>query len=125
MCWCAPGSRRMSATVIAPSSNCMRIVSMRRCGTCANRVAEAELVDQVQGGGVHGVAAEVPQEVLVLLQHGDLDTGAGHEQAEHHPGRATADDEAGRALFIRHALNLTLRRPEAQPADLVGCAAFG
>ena len=36
-------------------------------------LAEAELVEQGEGGRVHGVAAEVAQEVGVLLQHRDLD----------------------------------------------------
>ena len=69
-------------------------------------VGEAQLVEQREGGRVDGVAAKIAQEVGVLLQHGDLDPGTGHQQAEDHPGGTTADDEAGRALAIRHALNL-------------------
>ena len=41
--------------------------------------SEAELVEQGQGGGVDGVAAEVAQEVGVLLQDGDRDAGAGEQ----------------------------------------------
>ena len=39
-------------------------------------VEQAELVEQAQGDRVHRVAAEVAQEVGVLLEHGDLDAGA-------------------------------------------------
>ena len=51
---------------------------------------------------MHGVAAEVAQEVGVLLQHRHLDAGPGQQQAEDHPGGAAADDEAGlvRSLFV-------------------------
>ena len=68
--------------------------------------SEAELVEQGQRGGVHGVAAEVAQEVGVLLQDGHRDAGAGEQQAQDHPGGAAADHEAGRALVIRHVLNI-------------------
>ncbi len=68
-------------------------------------LAEPELVEQREGGCVHGVAAEVTQEVGVLLEDRDLDPGPGHEKPEDEPGRAAADDEAGRALAVQHALN--------------------
>ena len=83
-------------------------------------LAEAELVEQGEGGGVHGVAAEVAQEVGVLLQHGDLDARAGHEQAEDHPGRSAPDDEAGRAPVIRHMLNLARTDRRRQPPACCG-----
>ena len=35
-----------------------------------------------------GVAAEVAQEVGVLLEHHDIDAGARQQIAEHHAGRA-------------------------------------
>ncbi len=40
------------------------------------------------------VAAEVAQEVGVLLEHDHASAGAGEQQAEHHAGRAAADDAA-------------------------------
>ena len=58
-------------------------------------VEQAELVHQLQRGGVDGVAAEVAQEVGVLLEDDDIDPGAGEEEAEHHPGRPAARDAAG------------------------------
>ena len=42
------------------------------------------------------VAAEVAQEVGVLLEHHDVDAGARQQQAEHHAGRPAADDAAAR-----------------------------
>ena len=49
----------------------------------------AELMQQLERRGMDGVAAEVAQEVAVLLEHHDLEAGAREEQAEHHarPGR--------------------------------------
>ena len=40
------------------------------------------------------VAAEIAQEIGVLLQHHDVDAGARQQQSEHHPGGATARDAA-------------------------------
>jgi hypothetical protein len=41
---------------------------------------------------MHGVAAEVAEEIRVLLQHHDIDAGAPQEIAEHHARRPAADD---------------------------------
>ena len=48
---------------------------------------QPQLVHHFQGRGMHRVAAEIAQEILVLLQHGDVDAGAGQKKAQHHPGR--------------------------------------
>ena len=83
--------------------------------------AEAELVEQGQRGGVHGVAAEVAQEVGVLLQHRDRDAGPRQQQAEHHAGGSTTDDEAGRAGTIHHALNSSaVAGPSPVPDNAAG-----
>ena len=58
-------------------------------------IEQAELVHQFQRRGMNGVAAEIAQEVGVLFQHGDGDTGARQQEAEHHPGRSAAGDAAG------------------------------
>jgi hypothetical protein len=63
--------------------------------------AEAELVEQLLGGRVDGVPAEVAQEVAVLLKDCDVDACPGEQKAENHAGRAAADDSAGRALGHR------------------------
>ncbi|KIA60475.1 hypothetical protein FG87_36870 [Nocardia vulneris] len=75
--------------------------------------AETQLVQQVEGGGMHGVAAEVAQEVLVFLQHGHFDTGPGQQQSQHHAGGSTADHQTGRAF---HRLP-----PPRSPARIPPC----
>jgi len=61
------------------------------------RVQQPEFVHHLQGGWVHRVAAEVAQEIAMLLQHDDIDAGAREQQAEHHAGgTATGDAAAGR-----------------------------
>ena len=50
----------------------------------------------------------------VLLQHDDVDAGAGEQQAEHHAGRAAAGDAAGR----RQRASAVRRRSLVQPAGL-------
>ena len=52
-------------------------------------------MEELEGGGVDGVAAEVAEEVGVLFEDGDVDAGAGEEEAEHDAGGAAADDAAG------------------------------
>ncbi len=57
-------------------------------------VEQAELVHHFEGRGMNRIAAEVAQEIRVLLQHHDVDAGASEQQAEHHPGRPAASDAA-------------------------------
>ena len=65
-------------------------------------VENAELVHDFERGGMDGVAAKVAQEIGVLLQHHDVDAGAGQQEAEHHAGRTAAGDGAGRGYRLRH-----------------------
>ena len=58
-------------------------------------VEDAQLVHEVEGGGVDGVAAEVAKEVFVLFEDGDVVAVSGEEIAEHHAGWASAYDAAG------------------------------
>ena len=52
---------------------------------------------------MHGVAAEVAQEVLVLFQHHHGHAGTRQQEAEHHPGRPAARNAApGCDLFGWH-----------------------
>ena len=53
---------------------------------------EPEFVEQVQGRGMHGVAAEVAQEVGVLLQQHHPDTLPGQQQGRHQARRSTPGD---------------------------------
>jgi hypothetical protein len=57
-------------------------------------VEQSKLVHHFEGGGMDRVAAEVAQEVRVLLQDHDMDAHARQQEAEHHAGRPTANDAA-------------------------------
>ena len=52
-------------------------------------VEDAELVHDLERRGMDGVAAEIAQEIGVLLQHHDIDAGAGQQKARAscRPGR--------------------------------------
>ncbi len=56
---------------------------------------EAELPHQLESGWMDCVAAKVAEEVLVFFEHGDLNPGAGQEEAEHYAGWTSTDDAAG------------------------------
>jgi len=58
-------------------------------------VAKTEFVEQTQRAGMHGVAAEVAQEVSVFLHHHDVDAAAGERQAQRDSCGAAAGDDAG------------------------------
>ena len=55
---------------------------------------QAELVDHLEARRMHGIAAEVAEEVGVLFQHGDADAAAGEEIAQHHACRSASGDTA-------------------------------
>jgi hypothetical protein len=83
-------------------------------------LGQAELVEQPQGGGVQGVAAEVAEEVAVLLQHQHLHPSPGQQQPQHGPGRPAPGDHtgdpgrrlpAGRPLRHRHGDKPLSRSP--------------
>ena len=57
-------------------------------------VDQAEFMHHLQRRGMHGIAAKIPEEIGVLFQHHRLDAGAAEQIAEHHAGRAAADDAA-------------------------------
>src|SRR5206468_10815370 len=74
-------------------------------------VQQAELVDELERRGMDGVAAEIAQEVAMLLQPDDLDPPARQQESEHHAGRPAADDAAAggqfaRAVLVSHALSV-------------------
>lgn len=62
-------------------------------GNAEEIVEEAEFVDELEGGGVDGVAAEVAKEVGVFFEDEDFDAGAGEKEAEDHACGASAGDE--------------------------------
>jgi hypothetical protein len=53
---------------------------------------EAELVHQLQRRGMDGVAAEIAQEIAMLLEHERGDAGPREQQPRHHPRRPAAGD---------------------------------
>jgi hypothetical protein len=57
--------------------------------------------EHFQGGRMHGVATEIPEEIVVLFEDSDLNTAASQEITEHHAGRPTTDDTAGRLYNLR------------------------
>ena len=59
-------------------------------------VKKPQFMEHFQRGWMHGISAEIAEEILVLLEHGDLDTVAGHEISEHHTGRSATHNAAGR-----------------------------
>ena len=81
-------------------------LALRQCGEA---LPQTELVEKPEGRGMHCVAAEVAQEVGVLLQHGDLDAGSGQQQSEHHAGGAAADYRHRRGVGHAHTVITNLR----------------
>ena len=63
-------------------------------GALEEVLQEPQLVHHLQGRGVDGIAAEVAQEVGVLLQDEDVHPGTSEEEAEHHAGRPAPRDTA-------------------------------
>jgi hypothetical protein len=80
----------------------------------------AELGDEFEGRGVDGVAAEVPQEVRMLLQHYNVLPLPGKEQPQHHPGRATTGDAAP-GLIRRHGVNSSRARMQLREGRSWSC----
>ncbi|SLD77098.1 Uncharacterised protein [Mycobacteroides abscessus subsp. massiliense] len=67
-------------------------------GQLVESIEETQLVEQPQGGRVHGVAAEVPQKIAVLLQHDDLYPGPGEEQTGEYARRTATHHDTCRLL---------------------------
>ena len=55
---------------------------------------QAKFAEHFERGGVHGVAAKVAVEVLVLFEHRDFNTLARQQIREHHARGPAADDTA-------------------------------
>jgi hypothetical protein len=81
-------------------------------------IGQTQLVEQSQGAGMHGVAAEVAQKVGVLLHHRDVDAAAGEQQTEHDSRGSAAGDDAGGLLGLgRH--DAIFADPTWSSADLL------
>ncbi len=82
-------------------------------------VEQPQLVHHIQRRGVHGVAAEVAQEIAVFLQYHRFHAGTRQQEAQHHAGRPAADDAAlGRDR--RHSSISRNTRPVAVMASSAG-----
>ena len=57
-------------------------------------VEQIEVGQDVGGGGMNRVAAEISEEVRVLLQHHHLHAGTDEQKREHDPGRSASDHAA-------------------------------
>ena len=67
-------------------------------------IEQAELVHDLERRGMDRVAAEVAQEIGVLLEHHHLHAGAGEQIAQHHAGGPSSGDAAPcGGGFSRHA----------------------
>ena len=74
-------------------------------------IEQPELVHEFERGRMNGVAAEIAEEIGVLLQHDDIHPGARQEKAEHHSGRSAPGDAAfGGDRGVRHHGPLLRRR---------------
>ena len=83
-------------------------------------VEQAELVDQLERRGMDRVAAEIAQEVGVLLEHDHVDAGARQKEAQHHAGGSAADDAAAAALSRRRHLRPSSASGNARSPSAAG-----
>ena len=58
------------------------------------RLDQAQFAHQLERRGMNRVAAEIAEEVRMLLQHHDVDAGAREQKSEHHSRRSAAGDAA-------------------------------
>ena len=81
-------------------------------------VEQPELVHDLERRGMDGVAAEVAEEIGVLLQHRHLDAGAGEQKPEHHAGGSAAGDAAASGDGLGwHGSGLALTRSHRPSAS--------
>ena len=66
----------------------------RRMRKFEELVEQSEFVHHFERRRMDGVAPEIAQEILVLLEHDDGHALARQEEAKHHPGGAAAGDAA-------------------------------
>ena len=65
-------------------------------------IEQPEFMHHLECRGMDGVPAEIAETIGMLLEHDDRHSGAGQHQAEHHPGRPTADDAALSCELLYH-----------------------
>ena len=65
-------------------------------GALQDIVAQAELVEELERRGMNRVAAEVPEEVAMRLEHDTVGSRPREQEAKHHPRGSAARDAACR-----------------------------
>jgi hypothetical protein len=63
---------------------------------------KAELVHDLERGWVNRIAAEIAQEVRVLLENYNMDTSSREEESEEHPGGTSSDDATLGGNLLAH-----------------------
>ena len=81
MKWQWVGRCEKSASIDAVVADLARELAHLLMRPLEELVEQAELVHDFERRGMDGVAAEVAQEIGVLLQHHDIDAGAGEQEA--------------------------------------------
>ena len=107
--WFGPRSRPKSIGCSRIDPTTTSRVRSRVCGTASNVVAEPELVHEVERRRVNRVAAEVAEEVGVLLEHDDVDPAARQQKSEHDPGGTAAGDAYPGGQVLGHEVPSTRR----------------
>src|SRR5262245_17421530 len=70
-------------------------------------IEHTQLMHQLQGGRMDGVAAKIAEEITVLFKHDHFNTGAGKKQTEHHAGGTAAGDTTSGSDLSRVMRRLT------------------
>ena len=71
-------------------------------------IEQIELMQHLQRGWMHRVAAKVAQKVSVLLDDCDVDSLARQQVSQHHSRRTAADDaRVGLELFDCHTVSVS------------------
>ncbi len=82
-------------TVVSSITPAIEVSSLVRA---AQEVFEySKLIHQFKGGGMDGIAPEVPEEIGVFFEDLHVDAGASEQEAQHHAGRS-ATGYAARGL---------------------------
>ena len=56
-------------------------------------IQPAELIEDLHCCRMYRIAPEIAEEIGMLLQHQNVDTGPGQQQARHHPRRPSPDND--------------------------------
>ena len=78
-------------------------------------VENSEFMEKLKSGGMDGIAAKVPQEVTVLLDHRHPQPRPSQQQSEHRPRRPAPRDHAVDPL---HRPSFTPARPSGYPGSV-------